>query len=168
MAQTQLRRSPRGPPQPTNFELRVYEDLCNPEKNVTELRPKNCGVPIVYGFKRLALAVLHSTTVKVLYLQSQPYLDDEALRMITVALQFSPSVTGINLGELPNVTQAGWDAFIQEVPSTGLIDCYAQPAGGGPDEERCVQLKQAILYNRMRDKVTEGVHKSMWRNCDYH
>ena len=168
MAQTQLRRSPRGPPQPTNFELRMYETLRNSENNVTELRPKNCGVPKVYGFEELAVAVLYSTTVKVLYLQSQPYLDDEALRMITVALQFSPSVTGINLGELPNVTQAGWDDFIQRVPFTGLIDCYAQPAGGGPDEQRCAQLKRAILYNRMRDKVTEGVHKSMWRNCDYY
>ena len=148
------------------FELRMYEAMLVPD-GLKELRPKNHGVNTIRDFAKLAGAVANSKGVTVLYLQAQTLLDDDALLQLTAALERNHNVTGVNLGELPAVSPAGWAAFIDAVPRTALIDCYAQTTGGGPSAAGCAQLKAAIARNRKRAGVTGRVHPSMWRPTDY-
>ena len=132
-----------------------------------ELRPKNHGVMAIYSFSNLAKNIEENQSLTVLYLQSQPFLGDAELEVVLNILKDNPRITGINLGENAAVSAAGWQKFIDGVGETGLIDCYAQPAGGGPDYDECRRLKEAILRNRRRDGVEKGKHPSMWRACDY-
>ena len=134
---------------------------------LVELRPKNHGVARICGFAKLADAVAESATLQVLYLQSQPLLDDLALRLLAVALTKNKRIIGINLGELDNVSSAGWAAFIDTVPQTGLLHCYAQTTMGGPGAAECARLKAAIVRNRQRLEASPSNCKGMWRNSDY-
>ncbi len=150
---------------PDRFERRMVERLLEPD--LTELRPKNHGVLSIVDFSAVASAVAKSPGVKVLYLQAQELLDDEALAAIAAALVANPQVTGINLGELAAVSPAGWADFVAAVPSTALIDCYAQQSCGGPSEAVGFALKMAIMRNRERAGALTGKHPSMWRTADY-
>ena len=150
---------------PDGFETRMCKALRN--NRIRELRPKNCGVVKVRCFSGLARALAGSASVEALYLQAQPLLDDAGLRAVTEALMTNPSITGVNLGELPAVSAQGWADFVAAVPRTGIVDCYAQPAGGGPSEAECQRLKAAVMANRRRLNVPRGRHPSMWRTTDY-
>ena len=158
-------RARRTGPAATPAERRLRDKI--QKWSLTELRPKNHLVGRLVEFAPLCDAIAAAEQLKVLYLQSQPHLDDAALGCLASALERNRGITGVNLGELPSVTRAGWRRFIDRVPSTSLIDCYAQPAGGGPREEDCRQLKRAIIANRKRDGVARGTHAGMWRQCDY-
>lgn len=132
-----------------------------------ELRPKNHGVMAIYSFSNLARDIEENETLTVLYFQAQRFLGDSELEVVLNILKENPGITGINLGENPAVSAEGWRKFIDGVGNTSLIDCYAQPTGGGPDYDECRRLKDAILRNRLRDGVEMGRHPSMWRACDY-
>lgn len=131
-----------------------------------ELRPKNHGVAVITAWPELLAAVQRSTTLEVLYLQSQPALDDAALDRLGAALAANPRITGVNLGELVAVTAEGWRRFAEALPATAVRDCYAQPAGGGPPPPVARAIKDAILANRAR--LGRGRPcPSMWRASDY-
>lgn len=132
-----------------------------------ELRPKNHGVIEITAFCNLARSIEENRSLQVLYLQSQPFLGDGELACVLELLKKTPRITGVNLGELSSVSADGWRSFIDGVKHTRLIDCYAQPVGGGPSYDECRRLKQEILENRRRINVVKGKHPSMWRTCDY-
>jgi hypothetical protein len=133
-----------------------------------ELRPKNHGVTHIHDWEGLFAAVeAAGPGLRALYLQCQPTLADRELAQLARVLQHNHHVTGVNLGELTGPTAAGWEAFAAAVPSTALIDCYAQPTGGGPDHAQCRALKRGVLGNRRRAGISRGRHPSMWRVTDY-
>lgn len=131
-----------------------------------ELRPKNHGVRRITAWPALLEACRTSQDLEVLYLQAQPTLDDDALRLLGEVLADNHRITGVNLGELPAVTDAGWAAFAAKLPETAVTDCYAQAPGGGPSARPLRALKDAVLANRARLGVGNR-HKSMWRASDY-
>ena len=159
------RKSPRGAPPPDGFETRMYEALIS--GRLRQVRPKNHGVVEIRDFSALAQAMQCSPSVSVLYLQAQPRLDDAALRAIGRAAVANKKITGLNLGELRAVTAQGWREFADIVPSTGIVDCYAQASGGGPSKDQCRRIKAGVMSNRRRLNLPHGLHPSMWRTMDY-